>query len=179
MTSLDEEYKRFISWQCRLRKMSMREMGGRPSAGMSAGLHSIRGGDEQARLQFLLVKQEPEAITAEISHIVRKTPDPVEWVKNGLRILAERHYQDDFNFSDNLTASFAFDSPVAAALKEVGQCHLKFKQDSVDHAFDFDAAVLDESDAFYQSTYWHNRLFNPTMPGKIVIFAFIPRLGNG
>jgi len=151
-------------------------MGGKPSPGMSAGLHSIRGGEEQARLQFLIVKQTPEDVTAEIRHIVRKTADPAEWVKNGLRILAERHYQDDFNFQNNLTASFSLDSAIAEALKEAGQCHLKFKQDSIDFAFDFDVMLLDETDASYQSTYWHNRLFNPTMPGKVEILAFIPQL---
>jgi len=40
---LSEQYKRFISWQCRLRKLSMRELGGRPTPGMSAGVHSIPG----------------------------------------------------------------------------------------------------------------------------------------
>ncbi len=174
--STDEQYKRFISWQCRLRKMSMRESGGRPSTGMSAGLYSIRGGDEQARLQFLIVKQEPEEATAEIRHLVRKTPDPAEWLKNGLRILAERHYQDDFDFSTHLTASFATDSSIADALKDAGECHLKFKQDSIDFAFDFDIQILEEADATYQSTYWHNRLFNPAMPGQIEVLAFVPRL---
>ncbi|MCP4432372.1 MAG: hypothetical protein GY806_15455 [Gammaproteobacteria bacterium] len=178
MTSFDEEYKRFISWQCRLRKMSMREMGGRPTTGMSAGVHSINGGDEQAQLQFLIVKQEPQAATAEIRHIVRKTPDPAEWVKNGLRILAERHYQDDFNFSSNLTALFSLDSQAVESLKEAGQCHLKFKQDSIEFGFDFDVEELDESDAYYQSTYWHNRLFNPTLPGKVRVLSFIPRLAS-
>lgn len=176
MTSLDEEYKRFIAWQCRLRKMSMRELSGKPSIGMSAAVHSIKGGDEQARLQFLIVKQEPQSGTAEIRHIVRKTPDPAEWVKNGLRILAERHYQDDFNFSNNLTALFSLDSSVAEALKKAGQCHLKFKQDSIEFAFDFDIDSLHESDAYHQATYWHNHLFNPTMPGKVQILAFKPRL---
>lgn len=171
-----EEYKRFIAWQCRLRKMSMREMGGRPSVGMSAGLHSIKGGEEQARIQFLIVKQKPEAGTAEIRHIVRKTPDPAEWVKNGLRILAERHYQDDFDFSNNLTALFSLDSSIADALNEAGECHLKFKQDSIEFAFDFDVQALEESDAAYQSTYWHNRLFNPTMPGKVQVLSFNSRL---
>lgn len=174
--STDEQYKRFISWQCRLRKMSMREFGGRPSTGMSAGLFSIKGGDEQARLQFLIVKQESEALTAEIQHIVRKTADPAEWLKNGLRILAERHYQDDFDFSKKLTASFATDSSIADALKEAGECHLKFKQDSIDYAFDFDVELLDETDASHQSTFWHNRLFNPSMPGKVEIFSFVPRM---
>lgn len=176
MNTLDEEYNRFIAWQCRLRKMSMRELSGRPSVGMSAGVHSTKGGEEQARLQFLIVKQEPEAVTAEIRHIVRKSRDPAEWVKNGLRILAERYYQDNFNFSNHLTALFSLDSSVAAALLEAGQCQLRFNQDSIDYAFDFDVALLAESDAFYQSTYWHNHLFNPTLPGKVQVLAFVPRV---
>ncbi len=178
MNTLDQEYKRFIAWQCRLRKLSMREMSGRPSTGMSAGVHSIKGGEEQARLQFLIVKQEPETVTAEIRHIVRKSRDPAEWVKNGLRILAERHYQDNFNFSNHLAALFSLDSPVAGALKEAGQCHLKFKQDSIDYSFDFDIGLLDEDNAFYQSTYWHNHLFNPALPGKVLVLSFVPRLGS-
>ena len=152
----------------------MREMGGRPSPGMGAGIHSIKGGEEQARIQFLIVKQEPQATTAEIRHIVRKTPDPAEWVKNGLRILAERHYQDNFNFSNCLTALFSLDSSVAEALKEAGRCHLKFKQDSIEFAFDFDVEELNDDDVFYQSTYWHNHLFNPTLPGKVRVLAFKP-----
>ena len=176
MNTLDEEYKRFIAWQCRLRKMSMRELSGKPSAGMSAAVHSIKGGDEQTRLQFLIVKQEPQDATAEIRHIVRKTTDPAEWVKNGLRILAERHYQDNFNFSSKLTALFSLDSQIAESLKEAGQCHLKFKQDSIEFAFDFDVEELDESDDYHQSTYWHNHLFNPTLPGKVQVLAFEPRL---
>jgi len=176
MSSIDEQFKRFISWQCRLRKMSVREISGKPSEGMSAGIYSIKGGNEQARLQFLIVKQDSNAQSAEFSHIVRKTPDPTEWVKNGLRILSERHYQDDFNFSNQLTALFGFDSAVADALIEAGQCHLKFKQDSIDYAFDFDVAVLPENDDAYQATYWHNRLFNPTLPGKVRVLGFMPRL---
>jgi len=176
MTILDEEYKRFIAWQCRLRKMSMREMDGKPLVGMSAGVYSIEGGGEQTRLQFLIVKEEPQDVTAEIRHIVRKTSDPSEWAKSGLRILAERHYQDDFNFSSNLTALFSVDSLVASALIEARHCKLKFKQDSIEFAFDFNIEALDESDAYYQSTYWHNHLFNPTLPGKVQILAFIPRL---
>ncbi|MCP4488435.1 MAG: hypothetical protein GY820_14100 [Gammaproteobacteria bacterium] len=171
-----EQFNSFISWQCRLRKMSVREMAGQPLAGMSAGVFSVNGGEEQTSIQFLIVKQEPAAVTSELRHIVRKTPDPAEWVKNGLRILAERHYQDDNNFSNNLTALFNLNSSVAEALKHAGECHLKFKQDSIKHAFDFAVAKLDESDDYYQATYWHNRLFNPTLPGKVEVLRFSPRL---
>ncbi len=174
-----EQFKSFISWQCRLRKMSMREMAGRPLPGMRANLYSIKGGEEQAQLQFLIVKQQDASVTAELQHIVRKTPDPTEWVKNGLRILAERYYQDDFNFSNKITALFSLDSSVSEALVAAGECHLKFKQDSIAHAFDFDVCKLDESDDDYQATWWHNRLFNPTLPGKVIVLEFKPRFELG
>jgi hypothetical protein len=122
------------------------------------------------------VKQEPLEITAEFTHIIRKTLDSKDWLKNGLRILSERHYQDDFNFSNQLTALFALDSALADALLEAGQCHLKFKQDSVEYAFDFDVTELPQQDEAHQATYWHNHLFNSSMPGKVRVLGLEPRL---
>ena len=86
---LHEQYQDFIRWQCRLRKLSMRERDGRPSPGMSAGVHAVAGGDEQARINFLINRRDPAARTAEFRHIVRKTHDSSQWLKNGLKILAE------------------------------------------------------------------------------------------
>jgi hypothetical protein len=173
-----EQYDRFIAWQCRLRKSSMRELGGRPTAGMSAGIHSLSGGDEQARIHFLVLRNDPAARTAEFRHIVRKTQDPAEWVKNGLRILAELHYHEADQFDNRLTALFALDSAVADALQAAGACHLKFAEKSVDFGFDFDVEALAEGDERFQATYWHNRLFNPTLPGKVRILGFTPRLDD-
>ena len=173
---LAEQYQRFIAWQCRLRKMSVRELGGRPSEGMSAGIYSVSGGEEQARMHFLIVRKQPGERTAEFRHIVRKSPDSSEWVKNGLRILSELHYHEDREFSDQLTALFSMDSTQAYALIKAGECHLKFAQDSVDYAYDFDVVSLDQEDELFEATYWHNRLFNPTLPGKVRILGFTPRL---
>ncbi|MCP4765770.1 MAG: hypothetical protein GY875_05805 [Gammaproteobacteria bacterium] len=171
-----EQYKSFIAWQCRLRKMSMREFGGRPSAGMSAGVYSVSGGDEQSRMNFLILRKDSGARTDEFRHIVRKTPDPGEWVKNGLRILSELHYHETDQFDNRLTALFSLDSRLAVALLEVGQCHLKIVQDSIDYEFDFDVATLSAGDEHFEATYWHNRLFNPTLPGNVQILSFTPRL---
>ena len=173
-----EQYKRFIAWQCRLRKMSMRELGGRPTPGMSAGVYSVSGGEEQARVNFLIVKQDSDPVTSELRHIIKKTPDPTEWVKNGLRILAERHYQDDFNFADHLTALFGLDSSVADALISAGECRLKFVQDSIERDFEFTVGELSEQESAYQATYWHNHLFNPTIPGRVRILRFSPQLSE-
>jgi len=173
-----EEYLDFMRWQCRLRKSSMRELGGRPTPGMSAGIHSVSGSDEQARINFLILRDEPAARTAEFRHIVRKTQDPTEWVKNGLRILAELHYHESDRFDNRLTALFGLDSAIADALLGAGACHLKFAEKSIDYGFDFDVEALAEDDERFQATYWHNRLFNPTLPGKVRILGFTPRLGD-
>ena len=171
-----EQYKRFISWQCRLRKLSMRELGGRPTAGMSAGVYSISGGEEKSRMNFLIVKQESDRLNSELRHIIKKTRDSSEWIKNGLRILAERHYQDDFNFSNELTALFSLDSPLADALTSAGKCRLKFGENSIEHTFDFTVTEFSEQDSAHQATYWHNHLFNPAIPGRVRVLGFTPKL---
>ena len=47
---------------------------------------------------------------------------------------------------------------------------------NVAHDFEFDVASLNQDDELFQATYWHNRLFNPTLPGQVRILEFIPRL---
>jgi hypothetical protein len=172
----EQQYQNFISWQCRLRKMSMREFEGRPTPGMSAGVYSISGGEEQSRMNFLIIRKNPREGTDEFRHIVRKSPDPSQWVKNGLRILAELHYHEDKEFDNRLSALFSLDSTLADALIKAGECRLKFAQDSIEHAFDFDVLSLNEDDELFQATYWHNRLFNPALPGKVRVLGFKPRL---
>jgi hypothetical protein len=175
---ISEQYQRFIAWQCRLRKQSMREHGGRPSAGMGAGVYSVSGGDEQSQVQFLILRRDSEPRTAEFRHIVRKTPDSSEWLKNGLRILAEMHYQETDQFQNRISALFGLNSALADALLDAGACHLKFSEKGIDYGFDFDVEALAEADELYQATYWHNRLFNPTLPGKVRILGFTPRLDD-
>jgi len=171
-----ENYRDFMRWQCRLRMHAMRELGGRPSAGMTAGIHSVNGGEEQARINFLIVRKDSAERTIEFRHIVRKTPDPSEWLKNGLRILAERHYLQAGDFEDELTALFSLESQAAYALLKAGQCRLSFAEGSIAHEFDFDVRSLNREDELFAATYWHNHLFNPTLPGTVRVLGFSPRL---
>ncbi len=173
---LAEQYQSFISWQCRLRKLAMRERDGRPSEGMSAGIHAVAGGDEQARINFLINRRNPADRTSEFRHIIRKTHDSSQWVKNGLRILAELHYHETDQFVNELTALFSHDSSTAYALLKAGQCKLRFAEGSIEHVFDFDVRSLDQDDERFQATYWHNHLFNPALPGRVRVLAFMPRL---
>ncbi len=127
-------------------------------------------------MNFLISRKDPRERTDEFRHIVRKSPDSSQWVKNGLCILSELHYHEDKEFDNRLTALFSLDSTLATVLIEAGECHLKFTQDSIEHAFDFDVLSLNEADELFQATYWHNRLFNPTLPGKVRVLGFKPHL---
>jgi hypothetical protein len=171
-----ESYKRFVSWQCRLRKLSMRERGGQPTPGMSAGVFSVSGGEQQTSINFLIVKQDSEFLNTEFKHIIRKTHDAAERVKNGLRILSERHYQDDFDFSNELTALFGLDSELADALIAARQCKLRFAEGSIEYDFKFSVREMPEQGPNFQATYWHNHLFNPSIPGKVRVLGFTPSL---
>ncbi len=173
---LTEQYQDFIRWQCRLRKLAMRERDGRPGPGMSAGIRAVAGGDEQARINFLINRRDPAQRTAEFRHIVRKSHDPSQWIKNGLRILAELHYQETEQFEPRLSALFSDDSAIAYALVKAGQCRLGFAEGSIAHEFEFDVETLNRDDDLFQATYWHNHLFNPALPGRVRVLAFTPRL---
>jgi hypothetical protein len=113
-----EQYQSFISWQCRLRKLAM---DGRPSEGMRAGIHAVAGGDEQARINVLINRVNSSDRTSEFRHIIRKTHDSSQWVKNGLRILAELHYHETDQFVNELSALFSYDSSIAYALLKARQ----------------------------------------------------------
>ena len=176
MSDKAEQYQRFKSWQCRLRKMSMRELNGVPSEGMTAGVYSINGGDEQSRLTFNILKEDMSPHIAEFRHIVKKSRDPSEWMKNGLKILAEWYYHDHKIFSDDLTALFSMDSALAEAMLKAGKVRLNFAQDSMEFEFDFEVTPLEESDEAFQATYWHNHLFNPTLPGRVQVLKMTPSL---
>jgi hypothetical protein len=51
----------------------------------------------------------------------------------------------------------------------------QFAEKGVDYEFDFDVESLADESEFFQATYWHNRLFNPTLPGQVRILGFTPK----
>ena len=173
---MQQQYQKFISWQCRLRKMCVRELGGRPTPGMTAGVYSVSGGEEQSRVNFMIMRRDPNERTDEFRYIVRKSQDPSQWAKNGLQILSELHYHEVDQFENRLTALFGFDSSLAEVLLDAGQCLLKFGEGGIEHEFEFSVEVLPEDDEMYQATYWHNHLFNASIPGQVQVLAFTPRL---
>ena len=163
----------FLYWQCRIRQQSVRLGDGRPTPGMCPNI-TIDNGMQLGQIVTLITKQSSETITAQFQHMVKKTQDPIERWESAIRLLSSTYYQDPKGFSDKITALFGPDSVVCEKLIEAGRCILNFEQNN--QRFSIPCAVVDlqSDDSFYQATFWHNSLFNPSMPGNVKVLAFVP-----
>ena len=164
----------FLGWQCRIRQLSARQSGGRPTAGMRPRLLSPRGDELASDITVLIVEEDPAESTALFRHQYLKTNDPIERYEKIVEILAASYFQHPAAFSDVLTALFGPDSAVAAALLNHGGGILEFEQYAQAYRLPCKVAELASDDAFFQATYWHNRLFNPNMPPGVRILSFTP-----
>ena len=163
----------FYGWQCRIRQHAVRNEDGRPSQGMLATL-SVKSGESAGPFVTGLVKQDASQITAEFRHIVKKTHDPNLRQQSAIKLLSSVYYQYPKEFADYLTTTHAADSELADQLVELGACELLFEQYQQQFTLVCSVEKLAiETDA-YQTTYWHNRMFNPVMPATITVLSFIP-----
>ena len=106
--------------------------------------------------------------------LARKSRDPQARRESALKLFSEYYYQKPHEFSDVLTSTFPPGSPGAQRILESGRCWLRYEQFS--QSFDIACRPyrLAESDPLYQATFWHNLLFNPSLPGDTVILGFDP-----
>jgi hypothetical protein len=166
--------QQFLGWQCRIRQLSVREAGGRPTAAMRPRATAPAGDELSPGIVVLLVEADPEASTTMFRHQFLKTQDPNERYDKILEILQASHFQQPGEFSDVMTALFGPQSAVAGRLLTHGRCVLEFEEYSQGYRIPCAVAALSEPHAFFQATYWHNRMFNPHLPGGIQILSFTP-----
>ena len=164
----------FLGWQCRLRQLSVREDEGRPSEGMRPGVILAGGERPIASITMLVVRREPEESTAEFRQIVRATMDPAERYKSALKVLAATHYQRARDFSDEITALFGAEAALADRLLRDQSCALAFEQFSQRYRLPCQVREIGQREPSYQATYWHNSLFNPSLPGDVRVLGFKP-----
>ncbi|MBL8710918.1 MAG: hypothetical protein JNL25_17115 [Rhodospirillaceae bacterium] len=164
----------FLHWQCRLRQMSMREGGGRPSPGMRPVIFSRDNAQLAGSTVMVLHKAEPEEATAFFRHQVLKTQDPVERWEKATEHMAAGYFQRYRDFDDTLTALFGPASELVDRLLGHGKVFLEFAELSQTYRLLCQVAELAEHDLLYQSTYWHNRMFNPNIPAGVRIVSFSP-----
>ncbi len=164
----------FAGWQCRLRQQAIRKDDGRPSSGMQAELYVKVSDKDLGPLNTVMVQRDSEELTSEFRHIVRKTFDPNIRQQTAIKLLGSAYYQYPKDFDEQLTATFLQDSELAGLLVELKECDLVFRQYQQSFRLHCAIAELDESDSAYQATYWHNSMFNATMPAYVRVLGFIP-----
>jgi len=164
----------FLGWQCRIRQLSVRQSGGRPTSGMRPRVFLPPDDTDVGDMVVLIRKKASQEVTSQLQHMVRKTRDPVERHESALRFLAAAYYQRPDEFSDELTALFGPRSARVEPLLEARRCTLEFEQFEQRYRLSCRIEELMESDQGFQFTYWHNSLFNPSIPGDVQILRFKP-----
>lgn len=175
MASLDIALRdSFLRWQCRIRQMMMRENQGRPSEGVLPEVF-LPGVDSAMGAIITVLSKGPEfSKTMEMQHMVRKTKDPALRREAALKFFSETYYQKGREFSDMLTATFAPGSQGAEAIRNAGYCRLEFSAFNQIYSLHCKVWALGENNPLWQSTYWHNMLFNPNLPADTTILGFEP-----
>lgn len=162
----------FLGWQCRLRQLAVREGDARPTSGMRPAL-TVAGQDAGA-INVVIVLREPEDTTREFRHIVKRTHDPRERYEAALRLLQSAYYQDPAAFDDRPTALFGADAELPRQMAGREDGVLTFEQFSQRYRIPCAAELLDPDDPAFQATYWHNALFNPSLPARVQVLRFLP-----
>lgn len=170
-TALRDE---FIGWQCRIRQLSARQTGGRPSPGMRPRALAPSGDELSPAITVLVVEAEPQDSTALFRFQYLQTPDPSERYDKALEILSAGYFQQPRNFSDVMTALFGPHSALAGRLLQHGRCVLEFQEYAQAYRLPCAVAELAADSILYQGTYQHNHLFNPNLPSGVRILSFTP-----
>ena len=163
----------FFGWQCRLRQLSIRQKGGRPTSGICPRV-SLAPDVRLGEIVVLIVKREPDECITQFQHMYRQTQDPAERYSGALRFLAAAYYQRPREFSDEITALFGPRSEVAQRILGARRCVLEFEQFSQRYRLPCLARNIPDTDPAYQATYWHNCLFNPELPLGVRVLGFEP-----
>jgi hypothetical protein len=164
----------FLGWQCRIRQLAVRELAGRPTPGMRPRVTTPEGSELSAGVVVLLNKADPADTIKLFRHQVLKTFDPIERYDKALEIMAASYFQHPAEFSDVMTALFGPDSTVAERLVSTFRCVLEFSQFAQSYRVPCTVTRCAEDDEAFQATYWHNRLYNDSMPAGVQVLAFAP-----
>jgi hypothetical protein len=168
----DELREQFIGWQCRMRQYSVRKDEGRPSPAMCPVLE-VKD-QTLGPINIQVVKADEDDTTREFQFMVQRTQDPKDVYENAVKLLSEYYYQVPAEFSEELTAIYSMQSELADQIVEVGSCTLLFDQGNQIYKLNCTARFIEHEHQLHQATYWHNRLFNPALPGRVKVIGFLP-----
>ncbi len=164
----------FLTWQCRIRQIAMREDGGRPSPGMCPRVLTADGEELASNIVVLLIRESPAESTEFLKFQVKKHNSPEDIYNKALTFLQSTHYHRAIEFSDEMTGLFAASSPLVERLLIEGKCVLAFEQFGQKYSLPCRIRQLDPNEPSFQATIWHNRVFNPNLGDDVAIVGFQP-----
>jgi len=170
----DDLRNHFLTWQCRLRQIAMREQEGRPSQGMRPRVVDASGEQLSAGIIVLLVREDSFESTEFLKFQVQKYNDPQDVYKKALIFLQSTHYHRAAEFSDEMTGLFSKGSELVERMMSDGNVTLEFSQFSQTYRVPSKTRLLEPDEAAYEATLWHNKVFNPNIGSDIEIVGFRP-----
>ena len=169
-----ELMEQFLRWQCRVRQISMRESAGRPDDAISPAVTLPGESEPMGHIITIFSKWGQYSKTPEMRQMVKATNDPAQRREKAITFFSEMYYQAPREFSDVVTATFVAGSEGAKALLDAGECELLFAAYNQEYKLHCKVVALSEQHPLYQSTWWHNFLFNPALKPDTQILAFEP-----
>lgn len=169
-----DQRQAFFGWQCRVRQYSMRMHAGRPTPGMRPKL-LIKEAGQSNRVIVLIHKKETKNVAVQFRHMAKKTQDPADRYDSAIKFLSATYFQKPESFRDELTAIYSIDSEFAHQQDRIGKCVLDFLQHGQRFIVPCRTHLIDEQNELYQASYWHNFLFNPSLPGQVSIVSYKPQ----
>lgn len=166
--------QQFLRWQCRVRQLAMRNNQGRPDDAITPSVTLPGQSEPIGHIITVFSKWGAYSKTPELKHMVKQTFDPAQRRDKALTFFSSTYYQKEREFSDTLSATFLPDSKGAAQLLEAGECSLLFAAYSQEYRLSCKVVKLSKQHPLYQSTWWHNLLFNPELHPDTIILGFEP-----
>ncbi len=166
--------EQFLRWQCRVRQLAMRENQGRPDDAITPAVTLPGDSEPMGHIITVFSKWGAYSQTPELKQMYKQTYDPAQRREKALTYFSSTYYQKVREFSDTLSATFVPDSAGAAKLIEAGECGLMFEAYSQQFRLQCKVLKLSKNHPLYQSTWWHNLLFNPELHPDTIILGFEP-----
>jgi len=164
----------FLRWQCRVRQMMMRAEMGRPGDAIMPALTLPGAGEAMGQIITVMSRNPAHSRIPEMRHIATRTRDPAAIRDDALKLFSAAYYQKADTFSDILTATFPPGSDGAQTIRRAGRCTLTFEAFAQRWEIECRVWKLAAKNPLWQATYWHNALFNPSLPLDTVILGFEP-----
>lgn len=169
-----ELMEQFLRWQCRVRQISMRENFGRPDDAITPALTLAGEAEPLGHIITVMSKWGAHSMTPEMRHMVKRTHDPAQRRDKAIEFLSSSYFQNIRHFSDALTATFPPQSPGAKKIVDAGECSLRFEAYNQAYTLVCVVRELSQQHPLYQSTYWHNLLFNTNLHPQTIVLQFSP-----